>query len=279
MNIFVEGWIHPKNLIGMNLMNKKGINFYTVYDHNVKYDWIMNSDTVRDYEGYTKLIFGPHMLVESMNQPNSLKDKIVYYNQLSLWTVNLYKTLLPNYNFVALPFAVDVEKFRPVTKNGIPFIYFKQRDAKILQDFLNKNSDKKFILFEYSKGYDEQFYLDILSKAPYGIWIGGHESQGFAFQEALSCDCPLFVIDVKSLTEGVSHDWTDYWTNLTKGHQVSATSASYFDESCGLICYPENWELYWNTFLNNIKNYTPRNFIINNLSDKACVDRWTSILK
>ena len=66
------------------------------------------------------------------------------------------------------------------------FNYYKMDHS----DFKRKNS--------FEKRYQESDFADAISKAPYAIWIGRHESQGFAFQETLSSDTPIFVIDVNS---------------------------------------------------------------------------------
>lgn len=276
MKIYVDGWLHHKNKRGMELMNCDELQFHLNFDSTVKYDWIMNLSDINDYPNHDKFIFGPQIMFPSIDINKIPKNKKVYFNVLSKWMVNLCHGIHKDYDFIDLPFAVDVDRFRPSKKIGKPIIYFKQRDKKILEIFLNYvKSD--FIIFDYISTYSEIDYAKAISEAPYGIWIGRHESQGFALQEALSSDCPLFVIDVRSKRE--ENYPNSFWHTYLPGHDLPATSASYFDDSCGLICYPENWQENWYKFLNNIQNYNSREFVISNLSPSACVKKWIEKIK
>ena len=94
----------------------------------------------------------------------------------------------------------------------------------------------------------ERIFYDAISRAPYCIWIGCYESQGFAFQEILSCNTPIFVINVQSLREEIN------------GNRV--------------ISCPERWKENWDLFINK-SNFIPRNFIMNTLSPNIYVKNWT----
>lgn len=279
INIFVEGWFHFKNEIGMSLMNSDKIEFHNNRNFNIKYDWIMNLSEFRDYDvdQHTGLIFGPQIMFPNIDNSQIPTHRNYTCNVLSKWVQDLCKNINPSINFCTLPFAVDINRFNQSKKNGKPVIYFKRRNPKILKDVINKLGDD-FIIFDYQNGngYNENNFLDSISKAPYAIWIGIHESQGFAFQETLSCNTPIFVIDVNSLRDEISPN--SFWKNYLPGHALPATSASYFDETCGLICHPENWEDKFNLFINNLSHYQPRNFIINNLSPEACIKKWINVL-
>lgn len=272
MDIFVEGWFHPKNEIGMELMNCNDFKFHKQYNSNIKYDWIINLSDIKDYPDHDKLIFGPSMMFPNIEEYKIPKNKKVIFNVLSPWLVSLCKDIHPAYNFVDLPFAVDTKRFCPSKKNGKPVLYFKRRDPNIVIEFINGIQFSDFIVFNYKQGYNELDYLKAISEAPFVVWVGTHESQGFAFQEALSCDCPIFVINVKSKREETSQGCL--WHTYLPGHSLSATTASYFDQSCGVLCYPENWRSYWGTFINNLKSYSPRQFALNTFSPAACVKKW-----
>jgi hypothetical protein len=275
MKIYVDGWLHHKNKRGMELMSGDELQFHLNFDPNIKYDWIMNLSDIKDYPNYDKFIFGPQIMFPSIDENKIPKDKKVYFNVLSKWMVNLCENIHNDYNFIDLPFAVDVDKFKPNSKTGKPIIYFKQRDPKILADVTDYLGGD-FIIFDYIKKYNENDYINAISNAPYIIWIGRHESQGFALQEALSCDCPVFVIDVRSKRE--ENHTGSFWHTYLPGHELKATSASYFDDTCGLICYPENWKENWNNFITNLENYKPREFVVENLSPLSCVKKWINKL-
>jgi len=272
MKLLLEGWLHPKNDIGIKLMRKSGLDIDFKFDRRAKYNCIINTTSFKQYENHNvKLIIGPHIdIVDTIKQIGNLEQKI-YFNCLSNWNVNFHKELInnPKIEFITLPFAVDVHKFTPKQKNGKPVIYFKKVDKNRLNDVIN-HLRESFIIFDYEKRYKEKIFYDAISRAPYCIWIGCHESQGFAFQETLSCNTPIFVINVRTLREEINSKWVDFMPEL----KLEATTAPYFDDSCGIISYPERWKEDWDLFINNL-NYSPRNFIMNTLSPEVCVKDWT----
>jgi hypothetical protein len=66
-----------------------------------------------------------------------------------------------------------------------------------------------------------------------------------------------------------------FWSSNYPNFELKATTASYFDETCGLISSEETWVDDFKIFLN--KTYSPRNFILNNLSPSACLKKWKNI--
>ena len=94
-------------------------------------------------------------------------------------------------------------------------------------------------------------------------------------QEAMSCDTPIFVVNVKSLRD----EWGEtIWRNFLPEHDLPATSASYFDDKCGLITCTESWKEDFEMFVSSLKSYSPREFVVNNLSATACLEKWRKIL-
>ena len=95
----------------------------------------------------------------------------------------------------AIPFGVDTDKFKPGTEKNNVILYYKQRDPSelnFLTNFLKNNNIKNLKIFRYGS-YKEEDYLRFLQKSKYMIVLGRHESQGFAIEEAMSCDVPLLV--------------------------------------------------------------------------------------
>ena len=176
-----------------------------------------------------------------------------------------------------LPFPVDVEKFSPKIKSILYdcFVYFKGRDKKLLDVFENllQNKHITYKVLVYGS-YIEEDYITLLSQVKFGIWIGSHESQGFALQEALSMDVPLLIYNVKSLNDEVNsygeHSYMD------KSHyDLSATSCPYWDKRCGVIFYEiEDFEEALETIRST--KYNPRDFILETLSPKVCYERLLS---
>ena len=273
MRIGIKGGLHHKNRIGIDLMNGKGIDFSWDIEDSQN-DWIMFTDNfIPPAPGKTKIIYGPHISFERLSSFPSQDS--YYYNSLSPWQVDLSKKIFGDKKFVPLPFPVDIERFCPHEKNGKPLIYFKRRKGEILENFKNSFPNIEFDFFDYTIGYKEDSFLSKISRAPYCVWIGTHESQGFALQETLSCNTPIFVIEAKDLRDeqGVP------WDSLFPGKDLTCTSASYFDERCGLISSPEDLKVNFPIFLERLNLYSPREFILETLSPKSCINIWCKFLK
>ena len=268
MNFLIEGWLHHKNSIGIELMKGNGFNFFKKNKESV--DWLIYTDKFIE-TNFDKVIFGPHYFPGKHTRSKKASH---LYNALSPINKKPCEELAPELNCVSLPFPVDINRFVPQKKNRRPVLYFKKRNRKILENFLSCSFDN-FLIFDYDKGYKEQDFLQAISRAPYAVWIGCHESQGFAFQETLSCNTPIFCINVKSYREETGDT---VWRKMNNSFKLHASSASYFDERCGLLSLPESFQDDWSVFHKNMKNYSPREFIVQELSSEACCGKWLEIL-
>jgi hypothetical protein len=89
-----------------------------------------------------------------------------------------------------------------------------------------------------------------------------------------AADTPILVIDSKSLREETG----GYWSNKLSGLDLPCTSASYFDERCGIISDKNKWNSDFNKFKLSIKTYSPREFVSETLSSYSCINKWKTIL-
>lgn len=276
MKFFLHGYLHPKNSIGLNLMILEGMDIDFEYNISIQYDWLVVTDKfmIPDLFNYSNILFGPHLMPQNINKTINFLPN-TYFNCLSEWNKNFHQNLIANIKHVAVPFPVDVEKFKPKSKTGRPIIYIKRRDPDILYEIIEKLGNH-FIVFSYEHKYQEKDFLSYIEEAPFAIWLGCHESQGFAFEETLSCDTPIFVIDPESVIDNTE---SYVWDGLPGCQTIKATSASYFDNTCGMITSKDQWQNDISIFLNNIQHYTPREFVIKNLSPKACLEKWHNIEK
>jgi hypothetical protein len=273
--LFIKSHIHHKNL--NFILKSKQINFYIVDSINQINNIDLNSfdavispcDTI-DVSKYpnTKFIFGPQFSVFPEDRLKIIKGPKTVYNLLSNWVINIWKNfpVCNNLNLIALPFGVDTEKFvntKDIQCRNNVFIYFKRRhpsELHYLENFL-RSKNISYRIFSYVDRYNESDYLNYLQNSKYGIWLGAHESQGFALQEALSCNVPLLVWNVTSMNQ-------EYGSTYSK---LPATTTSYWDNKCGELFYNVNeFEVTYNKFIENINNYKPREFILENLSVDVC---------
>jgi glycosyltransferase involved in cell wall biosynthesis len=174
----------------------------------------------------------------------------------------------------AVPFGVDTDRFNeviPIYNRSKVFVYYKQRNNEELQfvtNFLNYNNID-YTIFTYGS-YSENYYLSFLHESKYGIWIGRHESQGFALEEALSCNVPLFVWDVKSMNQEVGQNYPN----------IYGTAIPYWDNRCGEYFYDKNEFLQkFQLFILKLHDYSPRHYIIDNLSMDKCDELFRHVVE
>ena len=225
----------------------------------------------------TKFIFGPHLAVfpndsmEIICGPNSI------YIQPSQWVID-YWNLFPicsRFNMKPMPFGVDTDRFSPNKENkeneNNVIVYFKGRmpeELEVITQYLN-NQEIPFRIFSYRDGYNEQEYIEYLQSCKYGIWLDAHESQGFALEEALSCNVPLLVWSVSKLNQEYGYDYPDF----------PATTIPYWDANCGEVFYNAcDFESMFQTFLSKIDSYQPREYIVSNLSIEICEKKFIESL-
>ena len=226
-----------------------------------------------------KFIFGPHFSVfPDQNQLQSLNVNNSIYIQPSEWVVQLWKNKGATIPIKCFPFPVNTDKFQPITppeKRTNIFIYFKRRhpqELHQLKDFINRQHIKNYRIFDYSHRYNEDDYLNYLQTCQYGIILDAHESQGFAIEEALSCDVPLLV-------------WSAQTMNQEHGSHYSAipcTTVPYWDPMCGEVFHnlaelPNTFQTF-QTKLQD-KQYKPRDYILATLSIEKCAERFMELVK
>jgi hypothetical protein len=286
MKILIIDEMHFKNKIGMLLLLEylkleyKFCRYNEVITYIKDYDIIHFHHTPFDTSLFPskKFIFGSAFSVFPNNKLlsiNNIHNNSIYI-QPSIWAAETWRNFDVE-KFIPIkvfPFSVEVDKFCPIQhsqKNEV-FIYFKSRkpeEVEYVKQFLNyKNVTYK--IFDYIKKYNEEDYLKCLQNAKYGIIIGRHESQGFAIEEALSCNVPLLIWEVKYMSQEYGYNYPD----------IPATVIPYWDERCGEFFYTaEEFETTYNKFITKLETYNPRQYIMDTLSPQKCGKRFIELLQ
>jgi hypothetical protein len=262
-----------------NLIHNTNINFDAVFSPLIPIDIIK-------YPEIKHFIFGPQFSIFPENYSISqITDGNIHqktsYIILSKWVKTIWESdpicIKHNLRLFDIPFPIDVTRFSPspYNTNNQVFVYFKRRNPAELNFVLNylEYANIPYKVFDYVNRYEESDYLEFLQQyAKYGIWIGSHESQGYALQEALSCNIPLLVWNVKSMHQEYNSEY---------GEHLKATTIPYWDDRCGEFFYDttkfgETLKKLQNGIDNN--KYEPRKYVLENLSPEKCETNFIQLL-
>lgn len=257
------GWIHHKNENALlKACEKFNINYESYNDVPKKYEkLIISSDRYTPAKQGIKILHGPHFFIYNDTLAN---NENVTFNCLSNWVKNLCIEYNTKCNLVTLPFGVDVDRFFPDDiEKDIVLIYYKKRNPEILSMVIDEivKTKLKYEIIKYGE-YDENKYIKTLNSSKYCIWVGCHESQGFALQECLSMNVPMIVLDVTSMKDEFGNKYND-------DKKMHATSAPYWDEQCGIIIHNINQLKDAINAIDSTK-FASRNFILKNLTIDNC---------
>jgi glycosyltransferase involved in cell wall biosynthesis len=124
------------------------------------------------------------------------------------------------------------------------------------------------VVFDYVKRYNESDYLTYMQQAKFGVILDASESQGFAIEEALSCNVPLLVWNARYISQGYGSRYAD----------IPCSSIPYWDERCGEYFYDlDELDRTYETFINKLDTYRPRDYILDNLTPERCMARFAEL--
>lgn len=232
-----------------------------------------------------KILYGPqhfvfpdplhHRVCVPKGPEDPFLSKRAFYICLSNWIEQVFLEFSPSFRIPlkAFPFGVKELPQRNLTNVSYDCIFYsKRRDPALYTSIKQTLQDMNLTFREFSYGsYRDSDYQDALQKTKLIVWLGCHESQGFAFQEAMSRNIPILVLDVESMFD----EWNVY--NHLKGQkQLKATTASWWCDKgrCGEKLHStEEFETTLRKMLDNIEKYSPASFVKENLSDEVCMKR------
>lgn len=287
--LLVDTFIHKKNRIGFDLMCKSKNIEYTVSkneeDYSKQWDLVFipaESINPNMFPNTKCIMYGPHnfVFVNGVWKKNSYEFPInCFYNLLSKWITEVQDEFGGlSLKVETLPFAVDVDTFKPLEEKTQAeydcFVYYKARDPKLLEFIVNilKIKNIRFVVIRYGK-YTEEEYKNILHSTKFGIWLGCHESQGFALEECLSTNVPLLVWNVTSMFDEYNNEGNIAYSQELGKYTLKATSIPYWDNRCGLVfTEKEKFIPSLEKMQMSYENYSPRDYILETLTPSICMD-------
>ena len=123
--------------------------------------------------------------------------------------------------------------------------------------------------------YREEEFLNALQECRTMVFLCEHETQGIAYQQALSCGVPI-----------LAWDRGGYWRDPAYyPHKVKfspATSVPYWDERCGRKFkdgddFVVEWLQFWDEF--QLRRLKPRDYIMENLTLEKSAHQYVNFVK
>jgi glycosyltransferase involved in cell wall biosynthesis len=180
----------------------------------------------------------------------------------------------------AWPVGIDTETWRPSATDEKTFdllLYDKRlwnREESAIQLVepireVLRNAGLSFREIRYGC-YDELEFLTLLAQCRAMIFLCEHETQGIAYQQALSCGVPIFAWDQGG-------PWRDpsYFPDRVLFQPVS--SVPYWDDRCGLRFsdaseFAARFLDFWSAVRQH--EFRPRGYIMENLTLEKCAQHY-----
>jgi glycosyltransferase involved in cell wall biosynthesis len=177
--------------------------------------------------------------------------------------------------------ATDLWKPSPVSEKKFDVLlydkvrwrrdHFQERLIEPIRELLRVRG-VSFVELRYGSYREEEFHK-LLGASRSMIFLCEHETQGIAYQQALSCGVPIFAWDVQG-------PWTDPTYYPHRVVYESVTSVPYWDERCGLkFRDAKDFEAGWGTFWEGVAadRFNPRNYVLDNLTLERCSSAYARI--
>lgn len=214
-------------------------------------------------------ILGPSMYDHPRINPNLMKDKrFRYYILTCQWLKDVFFPFYGN-SCILWNAGIETEIWKNQKSNlkSIDILIYDKirwhREQMIpnLLEPITRILKKRKLTYKILKYNDitHKEYQNLLSKTKSMIFLCEHETQGMAYQEALSSNIPVLAWDPGF--------WSDPLWQIYEGKPVRATSVPYFSKLCGerfklISDFEKTFDYFWK----NLDSYKPRDYVKKELS-------------
>ncbi len=223
------------------------------------------------------VILGPSMYDHPSQNPTLMQDnRFKYYLLTCDWLKNVFSKVYGNkcvlwHAGISTDEWVDVKDHK---KTIDVLIYDKirwerKKTTPLLLDPIKKFLEEKNLSYSVLRYGDitHEVYKDLLSESRAMVFLCEHETQGIAYQEALTSNIPIIAWD---------HGWwTDPVWPAYSETPIQATSVPLFSPECGekfkmIADFPKTFEKFWS----KLESYNPRQFVQREVSFKKSADTY-----
>lgn len=238
--------------------------------------WVNESLDALNYaiscrEKYKHLVVGPNLVVFTPDSNRIITDtRIDTIVQPSSWTRDFMISQEPSLqNKIHIwPAGVMVPKSVNENTSNNVLLYIKNpMEAGLVEKItsLLQKESLHFSIIRYGT-FKQSDYFTQLMNAKFLIYLSNSESQGLAVQEAWARDVPTLVFD---------RGYFEYKDYTFKSEKISAP---YLTEQAGKFFNNSNFEEVFYDFINTINTFTPKQYIMSNLTDKICAQKFLQII-
>lgn len=194
------------------------------------------------------------------------------------WMEKMFNPFYGN-KVIAWPTGIDTERWHPLkdSKTFDFLIYDKVRweheqyDKELIEPIKNILNLHRLTYHTIKYGsYTSAELKEKLSTSKAVIFLCEHESQGLAYQQILATNTPILAWDRGGY-------WQDpfYYPRIKFG---PVSSVPNWDERCGeKFNDSADFDVKLTTFLNNLSQYQPRQYILDNLTLERCAQQYVNI--
>lgn len=240
---------------------------------------------LRRYVWRNPIIFGPAVFSHPIDDLIVFKELPIRMVLVSCdWMKKMYQ------DHIRLPVVVwaagiDTYKWVPGSQTGRTIdvlVYDKIRwerhkyEPELLAPIISHldQSGLRYQIIRYGF-YLEEEYQQLLRECRCMIFLVEHETQGFAYLQALSSGVPIFAWDRGG-------PWKDpaYYPHRVRFEPV--TSVPYWDDRCGkrfrdVSDFTPKWEEFWSDV--SAKKFRPRDYVLENLSLEKCARQYVELTR
>lgn len=231
------------------------------------------------------IVFGPGIPSHPSDIENLAKRNIIALVIPCEWFAAMYKKEIGKKIKICIWAAgINTNEWKPrasANKKGVLLIYDKIRwqrkkyESELLNPIIKivKDSGLKTLTLRYGH-YKEEDYKKVLNEVDAMVFLCEHETQGFAYLQALACNVPI-------LAWNRGGYWKDpnYYPEKAKFRPV--TSVPYWNKQAGeTFTDIKEFKSKYRKFLNGVfqKRFRPRKYILQTLSLKSAAQKYISIV-
>ncbi|MEK7212435.1 MAG: hypothetical protein AAB686_02050 [Patescibacteria group bacterium] len=219
-----------------------------------------------------KLVTGPNIVIVPVHQEKVIMDPAIDVVLVpSAWVKDFYCSFGTDFCKRIRIWAAGTEIFAPSgEKRDLVLIYKKETEENLFSEVVRvlQAARAKTEVLTYGN-FRRQDYLHLLKQVKYMVYLTAFESQGLALHEAWMLDVPTLVWD------------RGYWARKDYGCKfIGDTNAPYLTPECGLeFKGADDFPAKLEQFLNNLSQFSPRRYSLENFTDKICAEKFVKIIQ